>query len=151
MHGKNRMNKNSKLSMRWNNAQSSHYVKITFWQQAHAFYAIFFSSLQKLRTTQPIQIRFIAFKFPSQSNIEFKGMDLSLFLQNVRVFFFQEMNGKKNISPLLSSDCNVLSSWNPILPYCQRENRAFFGFKRRHLNSNIKCEYKNTYPIFHLW
>lgn len=83
--------------MHRNDAESSNYVKITFWQQAHAFYAILFLSLQKLWTTQPIQIRFIAFTFPSQSNIELKGMNLSLFLPNVPIFFFEEMNGKKKI------------------------------------------------------
>lgn len=151
MHGKNRMNKNSKLSMRWNNAQSSHYVKITFWQQAHAFYAIsFFQVCKNFEQRNPYKFDLLHLNFHHKATSYLKAWIYLYFYKMCGIFFFKKWTAKKYFSVIVVRlQCSKqLKSNFTILP--TRES-SIFRIWRRHLNSNIKCECKNIYRIFHLW
>lgn len=81
--------------MRWNDAQTSHYVKITFWQQAHAFYAIsFFQVWKNFEQRNPYKFDLLHLNFHHKATSNLKAWIYLYFYQMCGVFF-QEMNGKK--------------------------------------------------------
>lgn len=89
----------------------------------------FFQVCKNFEQRNPYKFDLLHLNFHHKATSNLKAWIYLYFYKMCGIFFFKKWTAKKNISPLLSSNCNVLSSWNPILPYCQRENRAFFGFE----------------------